>query len=501
MIKKQNTHAQQSYYFPPVVTVLGHVDHGKTTLLDAVRKTNIASREHGGITQRIGASSIEISHEGNPRKITFIDTPGHEAFSLMRSRGAQAADIGLLVVSSGDGVMPQTRESIKLLQDSRIPFIVVLTKADLKNKITEKVKQQLLKEGVTLEGMGGEIPIIEVSAKTNRNITELIELILLVFDLHEAERKKLNPQNPLKAIIIESKQDAKVGPRATVVIKDGTVLVRDELLCEGVTARVRSLVDDKGKPVKSATIGEAVEVLGFEKVPPVGSVVLKKTDAVSVESHVNSVAQGVSTQTSTAGISNASSFSHHADTRNLSVIICADTLGSLEAISTALPKEAPIVLQKTGEITSADVLLAKSVEAIVVGFNVLVKPEVANLARTERVLLKNYTIIYELLNEIQDVVKGKKEALEEEIFGKAKVLASFPFEKARVLGITVLEGRVAKGDRVKLLHGEELLGESTVSSVRQGKNAVSKVESGQEAGIMLIPSLDFTIGDMLLFHR
>jgi len=219
---KNNKVNKNENVFPPVVTVLGHVDHGKTTLLDVVRKTNIAQREHGGITQKIGASEIEIMHEGKQRSITFIDTPGHEAFSLMRGRGVRAADIGILVISAVDGVMPQTKESIALLKESKIPFIVALTKSDLVEKQIEKVKKQLEKEEVLIEEYGGEIPLIEVSAKTNTNIKELLDLILLVYDLKiQANFYSYSKTNPLEAVVIESKLDPKAGPKATVVIKNG----------------------------------------------------------------------------------------------------------------------------------------------------------------------------------------------------------------------------------------------------------------------------------------
>lgn len=486
--------SQTSKFYPPVVAVLGHVDHGKTTLLDAVRKTNIVALEFGGITQSIGASSIKFISEGREKRITFIDTPGHEAFIRMRGRGVQAADIGLLVVSSTDGVMPQTRESIKLLKDSKIPFIAVLTKIDLPDKNPEKVKQQLLKEGVMLEGYGGDVPCISVSAKTNRNIKELLELILLVFELKQEDLSLLE-QSEFKGIVIESRLNQKSGPKATIVIKNGSVAVRDEIEADGDVARVRSIINDKGERLQKATIGDAVEILGFKKVPAVGSVVLEKSElAATALGPVRSFPP--STTPSSAEVSSKTS------KEGLSIVLCADTLGSLEAIVNALPKEILVVLQKTGEVSPADTLFAKSVGAIVIGFNIKVRNEIVKLASLEKVLFKNYTIIYELIDEINDVLEGKQLKLEEEIFGKAKVLASFPYEKTKVLGIRVLEGRVARGDKARLIRQptDEVLGEALVSSVRVGKNTISKVEKGHEAGIMLSPFLDFAIGDMLIFH-
>lgn len=467
--------------FPPVVAVLGHVDHGKTTLLDVIRKSNLAEREHGGITQKIGASAIEIEHEGKLRKITFIDTPGHEVFSTMRGRGAMAADIGLLVVSSVDGVMPQTKESISHLKAAKIPFIIVLTKSDLATKNIEKVKQQLLKEKIAIEGYGGDVPIIEVSAKTNINVKELLDLILLVFDMNKAHYG-FSPQNPLLGIIIESKLDLKAGPKATVVIKNGMIKLKDEIYSEGIKCRVKSLSNDRGKQLKEATVGDAVEILGFEAVPKVGAAV----SGIITGSSETKEEKRLKLEELEEGLP--------------AFIIVADTLGSLEAIMDSLPKEIQIVFQKTGDIETSDVLYAKSISAIILGFNIKIKPDVLKLALTEKVLVRTYNLIYEMLDEIEDLLEGKRLEMQEQIYGRAKIMARFPFNKTEVLGIAVLEGRIAKGDRVRITRDDKVLGESTVTSVRQGKEQVSKVEKGKECGIIIAPILDFNIGDMLISH-
>ena len=493
----KNTNKSDEVIYPPVVAVLGHVDHGKTTLLDTIRKTTVALREHGGITQKIGASTVEITHEGKKRKITFIDTPGHEAFSLMRGRGVQAADIGLLVVSIVDGVKPQTKESIKLLQDSKIPFIVVLTKSDDPNKNPEKAKQQLLKEKVLLENYGGDVPVIEVSAKTNINIKELLELILLVFDVKkDSGFYKFLPSNPFSAIVIESKLDQKSGPRATIIVKNGTILLRDEIVCGDVSGRVRTIINDLGERLEKATVGDAVEILGFQEVPKVGEIVFKKSEKAKEELPEQiPVAEIEPEEVAELGPNT------DVDINVLSVIICADSQGSLEAIVNKIPERIKVAMTKTGDIETSDVLFAKSVGAIILGFNIKIKPEVAKLAATEKILLKNYLIIYEMMDEIQDLLDGKILSLQEEVFGNAKVLARFPFEKTEVLGIVVTEGRIARGDRVRVMRKDEAIGEANISSVRQGKETVSKVETGQEAGIILTPFLDFTIGDVLISHR
>lgn len=492
MDKKYINENKTKEFYPSVVAVLGHVDHGKTSLLDAIRKTTIAEREHGGITQKIGASEVEVMHEGNKRKITFIDTPGHQAFSQMRGRGAQAADIGLLVVSLVDGVMPQTQESIALLKNSKVPYIVVLTKSDDPKKLPDKVKQQLLKEEVMLENYGGDVPFIEVSAKENINVKELLDLILLVYDVKkEANFYPFSKSGAFMGIVIESKLDQKSGPLATVVVKNGILKLRDEIYSEKEKGRVRNLISDSGQNLKEASVGEAVEVLGFDEVPSVGSVVSNTPKLIETFAYRKEGPQEEKEVISPFGEENQNM---------LSVVLCADTQGSLAAIINSIPEKVNFVMQKTGDIEVSDVLFAKSTGSIVLGFNVKIKPEVANLAKTEKVLVKSYTIIYEMIDELSDFIQGKLEALQEEILGIAKILAKFPFDKSFVLGLKVSEGRVAKGDKVRLLRGEEVIGESHITSVRKGKDQTSKIEEGEEGGIILSPILDFTIGDMLISH-
>lgn len=491
MVKKDEEQNSYKNIYPPVVAVLGHVDHGKTSLLDNIRKTNIADREHGGITQKIGASTIYTEREGIKRAITFIDTPGHEAFGQMRGRGVQAADIGLLIVAATDGVKPQTKESIELLKSANTPFIVVLTKVDLPNAISEKAKQQLIKEGVLLEGYGGDTPVIEVSSKTGHNIKELLDLILLVYDFKE--HKEGSPKNPLKAVVIESRLDPKSGPKASIVIKDGVIRQRDELISGTAEAKVRNLVNDRGQSLKEATIGEAVEVLGFKDVPAVGSIVENKNIAI------------VKVVEKTEKIQEAPSFEELFSNEEKPIvppfIVVADSQGSLEAITNAFPDEVKVISEKTGEIESSDVMFAKSIGAVILGFNIKLKPNVEKLASVEKVFVRTYAIIYEMLDEVEDLLEGRKLAMQEQILGTAKILARFPYEKTEVLGISILDGRIAKGDRVRIMRGEEIIGETRVVSLRHGKDTISKMEKGNEAGITISPFLDFTIGDMLISHN
>lgn len=489
---KQQAKAPQSSsnQFPPVIAVLGHVDHGKTTLLDAIRKTSLAQRETGGITQKIGASSIEFMHDGQKSRITFIDTPGHEAFSKMRGRGIQAADVALLIVSSVDGVKPQTRESIEALKESKTPFIVVLTKSDLPTANAAKVKEELMKEQIQLEGYGGDTPLIEVSAKTNHNIKELLDLILLMFALQKKEdyETTISQTAPVLAIVIEAKLDTKAGPKATVVIKNGTVTLREELKVESQIVKVRTIINDQGKQVQSATIGDAVEILGFEKVPNVGSILVDKAHSLPTVEEV------------TQPLTRELIYKKNEKEVGISVILIADTQGSLEAIVNAFPKEIKLVAKKTGNVTEADVLLAKSTGSIILSFNTKLKPSVTSLAFSEKILLRNYEIIYELLDELSDALEGKLLSQLEQVYGQAKVLAKFPYEKTFAVGIKVMEGRIARGDRLRLMRGDEVLGETAITSLRVGKDSTSKVEKGNEAGIVLSSSLDIQVGDMIISH-
>ncbi len=490
-MSKKDTKPSVQKIFPPVVAVLGHVDHGKTTLLDAIRKSSIADREKGGITQKIGASEVEIVHEGEDRWITFIDTPGHEAFTKMRGRGVQAADLSLLVVSAGDGVKPQTKESIQALQEAKTNYIVVLTKSDLPTANPEKAKQELMKEGIQLEGYGGETPVIEVSAKTGKNIKELLDLVLLMFDMHKSPTysEDIASTASLSAVVIESRLDNRAGAKATAIIKNGSMSVREEVQIDGQIFKIRTLQNTLGKPVQSATVGEAIEILGFANVPQVGSLI---TDKAHAESATPEVAE--------QSLKKELVYRRAEEHKGISVVLVADSQGSLEAIVNAFPEGIKIVQQKTGEVSEADVLLAKSTGSILLSFNTKVKPDLISFAFAEKVLLRNYEIIYEMLDEVSDALEGKLQSQMEQVFGTAKVLAKFPFEKTFAFGISVIDGRIARGDRLRILRGEDVVGETTMQSLRVGKNPTSKVEKGNEAGVVLSGGLDIQVGDMIISH-
>lgn len=457
---------------PPVVVVLGHVDHGKTTLLDRIRNTDIAAREAGGITQSTGAWQVRA---GSGQTITFIDTPGHEAFSSMRQRGARIADVAILVVAADDGVMPQTSESIQYLVDSQTPFLVAITKVDLASADPGRVRDQLVQEGVLLEGKGGDVVSVEVSSTKGQGIDELLEMVLLLAQLHQISAE---PQGSLEAVVVETKLDRRRGPVVSVVVKNGTLRLRDQVAADGVIGRVRGLFDQSQKAVGQVGPGMPAEILGFDKLPEVGSVVKRaQPDADASYRAEQKIAGKV------AG--------------KVAVIIKADTAGSLEAITNSLADKVQAVFVGIGDISESDVMLASTTQASLVGFNVRVPSQVARLAEEERVPVYNHRIIYELLADVARWQKEKEEA-KERMLGKATIIAQFPHAKEkRIAGAKVAEGRIAKNDRLRLVRDEEVLGAVRILSLKKGKASVAVVQPGEEFGVLFEPQLDFRLGDML----
>ncbi len=478
---------QQVQLFPPVVSVLGHVDHGKTTLLDVIRKSNIAPREAGGITQAIGASEIEIEHEGTKRRITFIDTPGHEAFSNMRSHGVSASDIILLVVAADDGVKPQTKESIEKILASKLPFIVVITKTDSEGANIEKVKQELAKESVLLEGLGGDIPFIGVSAKTGDKIQDLLDLIIIAYDLSEIKKDEAAE---FVGVVIESKLDKRRGVLASIVVKNGTIRVGDKVFTdEREAGKVRALISPIGTQVKEVKPGGAVEVLGFGQVLPAGSIVnITGTTTVAVK------AQNSPAQTTVDFMK----MLQDKQNEKLPVIVKTQTSGEFEAIVNALPEDVEVVFEGRGEISVSDILMARDFNAIVVGFNVDIEKQAKVLADANKTFYRTYSIIYNMLDELSDAIALIKERAMRKELGKAQILATFEGNEGQILGVRVQEGRLAVGDKIVITRGENETPPTKIISVKQGKKDVKETGRGNECGIMVDPQVDFTIGDMII---
>lgn len=451
---------------PPIVTVLGHVDHGKTTLLDAIRKTSVAAREAGGITQGIGASQIKTP-EGT---ITFVDTPGHAAFSKMRARGAKIADIAILVVAADDGLMPQTREALRYILDNKISFIVAFTKVDLPSANVERVRGQLEAEQVFFEGRGGQTPSVEVSAKNGQGIDELLETILLLAGVNEISA---DGEGELLGSVIETNKD-KRGTIVSVVIKNGTLKAGDTIYSNGISAKVKGLFDEKQKPVKSATPGDPIVILGFSEVPEVGAEISSKEEKKEEKESQNKKLKVGKEQ--------------------LGVILKAQTAGALEAISAILPADAIVLSSSVGDITESDVFFAKTSGAIVVSFEAKASGAVARLAETESVEIATFKIIYEL----SEYVEKKLEEIKTTILGRAEVLAEFPFDNTRVAGCKVIEGRIQKNDQILVMRRDKQVGESKVISLRRGKNDIPEAKVGEECGVILSGVAIFEKGDILV---
>lgn len=474
---------------PPIVTILGHVDHGKTTLLDFIRKSSVAAKEHGGITQHIGA--YQVSHDS--QIITFIDTPGHAAFEKMRSRGAKVADIAVLVVAIDDGVMPQTIEAIKHIQDAKVSLIVAINKIDIhgidKGVQLAKIKKQLSDQKINLEEYGGDTPLVEISAKEGLGVDKLLEMISLVAEMHEL---KGDSSLPPAGVVIESTLDKFKGPVATILVKNGTLRKGDQIMLGGVKSRIRGLLDFSGKAVESAGPSTPVEVLGLEAVPSVGAVMgelAEVKEAEAIQSLVDKLKQG--------------------DTKTLKLVIKADKQGSLEAILASLEKfnedqkVVNTIFTGTGDVGEENIKLAATVGAIVIGFNVKIASGAQKMAENEHVLIRSYTIIYELLEDVEEVVQTLLEVGQlEEVLGKANIIAEFPHGKTeKIAGCRMVEGTIAKGQRIRILREGELVGETKLKSLKKVKEEVNKVEKGNDCGMLFDPPIEFAIGDVVESFR
>lgn len=475
----------------PIVTILGHVDHGKTTLLDYIRKSNVTEREHGGITQRIGAYEIHTGIKGYPTDaMTFIDTPGHEAFSKIRSRGASVADIALLIVDAKDSLMPQTEESIQHIKASKTPCIVVANKTDLPDARPEKIKIDLMKHQMLVEGKGGDIPFVEISAKTGKGVPELLETILLLSSHIALE---YNPDAAPEAYIIETNRD-KRGVVVSAIVKNGVIKRGDTVFSEGKECKVKSLLNDRGEQVNEVVPSTPFELLGFTDMPAVGTLLSNSKSATTEQ-----IAQAHAKKE----FNLQSILSTPTVDKRLAVVIKADSHGSLEAINTSLENNptVDILLSAIGDINNADIFLAKASKAIVIGFNTKPNKDVAELAKHEKVVVKTYNIIYELLEELTEVAHllHEKEEQEKNVKGEAKIAATFVIEGQTVYGVRVNKGKVNTGDHVDLYRDAKKIGSTRLVSLRSRAKTVSEAKKDQEAGMSFEPKLDIKVGDVVKF--
>ena len=479
---------------PPIVAILGHVDHGKTTLLDFIRKSNITDREFGGITQKIGAYEITTEFKDyKTNKITFIDTPGHEAFTKLRARGANVADIALLLIDGKDSVMPQTAESISHIKAANIPYIVVINKIDLPETNPEKVKNDLLKYEVLTEGKGGNVPVALVSAKTGKGINELLETILFI-----ASDLKLtfDEKNPVQAYIIETKKDRR-GIIASVIIKDGTIKIADTIYVNDQKIKVKSLINDLGKSVSQVLPSNPFELLGFNDMPEVGGMI-KTQSSISNNDQtiVNDQQLNVQKVLTLEDVLKVPIIE-----KKLPAIIKADSQGSVEAIKNSLKDNTNlnIVLLAVGEINKSDIFLAKATKSIIIGFTVKTSHEAESLAKQEKVIIKSYQIIYELLDELNEVANliKEKEEKEKNLKGEAQVLANFIIEGEKIFGVNVTKGKINLGDTIEVFRKNKPIGKTKLVSLKIRAKTVNEVKKGQEAGMIFGPPLDFLVGDVI----
>ena len=486
---------------PPVVTVLGHVDHGKTTLLDAIRNANVVEGEAGGITQHIGAYQVTV----NNRKITFLDTPGHAAFTAMRARGAMVTDIVILVVAADDGVMPQTREAIGHARAAGVPIIIALNKVDKSGANLDKVKQDLANEGLIVEGWGGEIIAVPISALRHQGIDELLENILLTAELAELQA---NPNRMAQGTVVEATMDKKRGVVATLLVQNGTLRQGDTVVIGDSYGKVKAMFNDRGQPAQAAGPSTPISFLGLSEVPNAGDffeAVKNKKEAEALIAKHQAEAPHVLSRQRPMTLEDFLSRLEGEEVKELNLIIKADVQGSLEPIMTSLQglgdqtHKVKILLQGTGNISESDVSLTLASEAIVVGFQVGVDEAARRLAESEGVEIRTYKIIYNLVEDIELALKGLYEPVyEDRITGHAQVRATFKLgNKSTVAGCYVLDGKINRKAQIRIVRDRKLLYTATIASLRRFTEDVEEVSTGYECGIALEKYRDFVEGDIL----
>jgi translation initiation factor IF-2 len=494
---------------PPVVTIMGHVDHGKTTLLDSIRSTNVAEGEAGGITQHIGAYKVRIQDTESPaygREIVFLDTPGHEAFTRMRARGAKSTDIVVLVVAADDGVMPQTLEAIDHAHAAEVPIIVAVNKIDKPEALPDRVKKQLADRGLMPEDWGGSTVFVDVSAKKKTNLNLLMEMICLVADLQEL---KATPDRPATGVVLEAKLDRGRGPVATVLVQNGTLRTGDNFVVGNVYGKVRAMFDDRGAQLEEAPPSTPVEILGMEGLPQAGDqfvVVADRDKARGISEYREQKAreaqlakssrvslEGLAEQMATAGM------------KELNIILKADVQGSVEVLSDLLSKlsndkvRLKVLHSGVGAITETDVLLASASNAIIIGFNVRPERKAQELAEQEKVDIRLHSIIYELQDEIKRAMSGLLEPTIKETYqGRAEVRETFRIPKVgTVAGCQVIDGIIKRDSEVRLLREHVVIFKGKVASLRRFKDDASEVRNGMECGIAIANYGDIKVGDVI----
>lgn len=504
-IKKQQLLSEESVNLkprPPVVTIMGHVDHGKTRLLDAIRQANVMDTEAGGITQHIGAYQVEI----DGKKITFLDTPGHEAFTAMRARGAQVTDITVLVVAADDGVMPQTKEAIDHARAAGVPIVVAINKIDKPDANPDKAKQQLADAGLVVEEWGGDIVCVPTSAKSKIGISDLLENILLVAEM---ESLKADPSQPAKGVVIEARLDKTKGPLATVLVHDGTLRLGDMVVVGDTWGRVKAMFNDTGKRIRKAKPSSPAVILGLHSVPQVGDTITAVAGERQARALVQENQQEAQDASKAVSLTNLYDQISAGKVKELDIILKADVQGSVEPIRTSLERlttdkiQVKIVHSGSGNITESDVMLAIASKGLVIAFNTKIETGAQKLAETEGIDIRSYKVIYDLIGDVEKALKGMlTPEFVEVIEGRAEVRVIFPAaKKNKIAGVYVTEGKLSRNSTVRLRRGDKIVAESSVGSLRRFKDDVKEVATGYECGVGLKDQGDIQVGDILEFFR
>ena len=485
---------------PPVVTVMGHVDHGKTSLLDCIRNTHVQTHEAGGITQHIGA--YQVNCDG--KKIVFLDTPGHEAFTAMRARGAQITDIAILVVAADDGVMPQTVEAINHAKSAKVPIIVAINKIDKPGANPDHVKQELMEHGLVPEEYGGDTIMVPVSAKKQMGIDDLLENVLLVA---EVEELKANPNREARGVIIEAKLDKGRGSVATVLVQSGTLRIGDSIVCGTTYGKVRAMVDDRGNNVKKAGPSVPVEILGLNDVPAAGDIlaVLDEKQARSIAEARVEFERNQLMKSKKVSLDDLFQQIQEGEIKDLNIVVKADVQGSVEALCSSLLKlnkndevRVSIVHSGVGAVNESDVMLASASNAIIIAFNVRPDANASKVADTEDVDIRTYRVIYDALNDVKDAMSGMlKPKYKEVVQGRVEIRQVMKFSKAIVAGSYVLEGKICNNSKIRIIRDNIEVFDGEIDSLRRFKDEVKEVREGYECGISIVDFRDFREGDII----
>ncbi|MQG77034.1 MAG: translation initiation factor IF-2 [SAR202 cluster bacterium] len=487
----------------PVVTILGHVDHGKTTLLDAIRNTNVADKEVGGITQHIGAYQVE----NDGVKLTFLDTPGHEAFTAMRARGAQATDVAILVVAADDGVMPQTTEAVDHAKAAGVPIVVAINKMDRPDADPDRVKRQLSELGLLPEDWGGDTIMVPVSAKSKEGISDLLENLMVVTEVQEL---RANPNRPASGVVVEAQLDKSKGPLATVLVQQGTLRVGDNIVVGDTWGRIKAMILDTGRRTKEAGPSTPVEILGLTTLPAAGDPFLATEDERSAKALMETrLRRKESQQAGSLSMEEVSTRIQSGETKELPIILKCDVSGSIEAVRAVIAKSSSEIAQvrilhaAAGTVTESDILLASASSAIVMGFNTRIEPGAKALAEQNRVQIRLYDIIYQLAEDVEKAIQGLLTPEDKEVLdGHVEVRAVFSVgRRDKIAGCQVLDGLVSRNSQVRITRGKELIFTGGISTLKRFKDDAREVTAGFECGLTVEGFTDFEEGDLLeAFH-